>query len=160
MSHIDYEKLIDRAMHIIVKNSLETIKDNHIPGNHHFYISFLTNHPEVEISSTLRKKYPEEMTIVLQHQFEDLAVYTDRFTVTLRFNGKKEHLVIAFAAMTAFADPSVKFGLQFKHVNKNAKLDSEIEATSQDQIEIEKKQQDPEFNNVVAFDQIRKTKKG
>ena len=88
-------------------------REGALPGEHHFFITFDTNFSGVEISPQIKAKYPAEMTIVLQHQYWDLAIRPDSFTVTLSFNKRPERLVIPFAAMTAFADPSIKFGLQF-----------------------------------------------
>lgn len=114
---IDYGKLIDDAMHVIVKQALGFIKNGVLPGKHHFFISFLTGHPGVQISKALRDKYPEEMTIVLQHQFEELHIEEKFFSVVLSFDHVKEKVVIPFDSLIAFADPSVKFGLQFSHVD-------------------------------------------
>lgn len=110
---IDYSGMIDRAMRHVVKESLELAQKHGLPGQHHFYVSFLTGHPGTKISPTLRAKYPQEMTIVLQHQFWDLKIDDEGFSVMLSFNNIPEKLVIPFAALTAFADPSIKFGLQF-----------------------------------------------
>ena len=112
---IDYGKLIDDAMHIIVKKALEFVKTNGLPGNHHFFISFATTFPGVKISKALLKKYPEEMTIVLQHQFEELIVKDTCFSVKLSFENVKEKIEVPFDSLIAFADPGVRFGLQFKH---------------------------------------------
>lgn len=114
---IDYGKLIDDAMHVIVKQALGFINNGVLPGKHHFFISFLTSHPGVKISKALKDKYPEEMTIVLQHQFEGLHIEDKFFSVILSFDNVKENIVIPFDSLIAFADPSVKFGLQFSHVD-------------------------------------------
>ena len=92
---------------------LSRVADNGLPGDHHFYICFETGHPGVVIPDWLRKTYPDEMTIVLQEWFRDLAVAPDRFSVTLNFSDQAETLVIPFAAVRTFVDPSVKFGLKF-----------------------------------------------
>ncbi len=122
---IDYGQLIDDAMHIIVKRALERVVAEGLPGRHHFFISFVTNFPGVELSDTLRQKYPDEMTVVLQHQFEGLEVLDDCFKVTLSFDGQQEPVVVPFNSLVAFADPSVKFGLQFRH-SEEAQLLSEV----------------------------------
>jgi hypothetical protein len=114
---IDYGELIDDAMHIIVKQVLDLAQKEGLPGAHHFYISFLTGHTGVKISERLKSKYPDDMTIVLQHQFENLKVDSDKFAVSLSFEGVRESIVVPFDALTAFADPSVKFGLQFRSVD-------------------------------------------
>jgi len=115
---IDYGKLIDDAMHVIVRKALQRVSKDGLPGKHHFFISFLTNYPGVVLSDELRAKYPEEMTIVLQHQFEDLKVTDKRFDVVLSFDNVKENIGAPFDALLAFADPSVKFGLQFRQVEE------------------------------------------
>lgn len=105
-------------MHIIVKRALGHIKNGALPGKHHFFISFLTVHPDVKLPKHLKEKYPDEMTIVLQHQFEELKIDDAGFSVVLSFDNIKEKIVIPFAALIAFADPSVKFGLQFSHISE------------------------------------------
>lgn len=115
---IDYGKLIDDAMHVIVRKALQRVSKEGLPGKHHFFISFLTNYPGVVISDELKKKYPDEMTIVLQHQFEDLKVTEKRFDVVLSFDNVKENIGAPFDALLAFADPSVKFGLQFRQMDE------------------------------------------
>jgi hypothetical protein len=111
--YIDFPGLIDQAMRDVVRKALEAAATNGLPGEHHFFISFRTDFPGVKISDALLERHPTEMTIVLQHQFWDLKVEEDKFSITLSFNNIPEKLVIPFQAMSAFADPSVKFGLQF-----------------------------------------------
>jgi hypothetical protein len=120
---INYGALIDEAMHIIVKKSLEIAASKKLPGEHHFFISFITKFPGVNLSDKLRKKYPQEMTIVLQFQFEELKVEETSFSVVLSFDNVKEKVIVPFAAITAFADPSVKFGLQFRHIDEQPEED-------------------------------------
>lgn len=110
---IDYEALQQDALRGIVRAALQQIAKSGLPGEHHFYISFLTQAPGVVLSKRLKEKYPHEMTIVLQHRFWDLLVSDDRFEVKLTFDGVPERLVIPFAAIKVFIDPSVHFGLQF-----------------------------------------------
>lgn len=112
---IGYAEMIDDAMRGVVRETLRRIGDYGLPGDHHCYISFRTNYPGVKIADYLMERYPEEMTIVLQHQFWNLYIDEELFKVTLSFNRNKEELVVPFDALTAFADPSVKFGLQFQH---------------------------------------------
>ncbi|MCD6035996.1 MAG: hypothetical protein K0R63_1737 [Rickettsiales bacterium] len=123
---INYGELIDDAMHIIVKRALEIVREQGLPGDHHFFISFLTHYPGVQMSRSLKDKYPEEMTIVLQYQFENLIVTDEGFGITLSFDNIKERLEVPFAALTAFADPSVKFGLQFRHIEEDEAEGEEI----------------------------------
>lgn len=111
---IRYTELIDQAMRGVIRQVLRQVETAGLPGDHHFYITFLTNFPGVSISDSLKARYQHEMTIVLQHQFWDFKVEDARFTATLSFGGVPEKLVIPFAALTAFADPSIKFGMQFQ----------------------------------------------
>lgn len=111
---INYPNLIDHAMRGVVRDVLRQVQTGGLPGNHHFYISYSTMHPGVKMSEQLHAKYPREITIVIQHQFWDFKVDEHQFQVTLSFGGIPEKLTIPFAALTAFADPSIKFGLQFQ----------------------------------------------
>jgi uncharacterized protein len=110
---LEYQKLVENAMRTVVREALRLIDDTGLPGVHHFYITFRTQDDGVDISDQVAAQYPDEMTIVLEHQFWDLEVTDEKFGVTLSFGGKQERLVVPFAAITAFVDPSVKFGLQF-----------------------------------------------
>lgn len=122
-TYIDYGSLVDNAMHQIVKESLKIFAKLDEIGEHHFFVSFVTKYPGVLLSEKLQSKYPLEMTIVLQHMYENLEIDEEKIKVTLTFDGKKEDLIIPFAALTAFADPSVKFGLQFRHADELTTLD-------------------------------------
>ncbi|MDR0631749.1 MAG: ClpXP protease specificity-enhancing factor SspB [Holosporaceae bacterium] len=113
MDSFKYDELVQKALISVVKEVLETASANGLPGNHHFYIKFRTDHPKVVIPSFLREKHPEEVMIVIQYQFWDLKVSSEGFGVKLSFNGIQESLTIPFSALTAFVDPSVKFALQF-----------------------------------------------
>lgn len=110
---IDYEALAQEAMRGIVRAVLSGVAKNGLPGEHHFYIAFDTQAPGVILSRRLKEKYPEEMTIVLQHRFWDLAVTDERFEVKLTFDGIPERLVIPFTSVRVFFDPSVRYTLQF-----------------------------------------------
>jgi hypothetical protein len=111
---IDYEALAQDAMRSVVRNVLTRVAKTGLPGEHHFYVAFNTQAPGVTISKRLKEKYPAEMTIVLQHRFWDLSVTEDRFEVKLSFDGLPERLVVPFAAIKVFFDPSVRYGLQFE----------------------------------------------
>ncbi len=111
---LDYDRLVEDALRGVVREALRRTEREGMVGAHHFYVSFRTSHPGVEMADHLRAEHPGEMTIVLQHQFWDLAVDDDGFVVMLSFNGAHVRLRVPFAAVTAFADPSVQFGLQFK----------------------------------------------
>jgi hypothetical protein len=108
-----YEKMIDRALRGVVREALERASREGLRGAHHFYIGFATDMPGVSIPESLRARYPQDMTIILQHQFWDLEVGKDGFSVTLSFQRQPERLTIPFAAVRSFADPSVNFALEF-----------------------------------------------
>jgi hypothetical protein len=114
VDHIRYDLLVRRALRDVVRGVLADVARNGVPGDHHFYVAFDTRVEGVRISTRLRAQYPEEMTIVLQHQFWDLVVSEVGFEVGLSFNGIPERLVVPFDALKGFADPSVQFGLEFE----------------------------------------------
>ena len=109
----DYQKMVETALRGVVREALVRSARQGLPGAHHFYLAFRTKAPGVVLPDYLFAKYPEEMTIVLQHQFWGLEVGDEAFSVTLSFQNRPEQLTIPFVAVTSFADPSVKFGLQF-----------------------------------------------
>lgn len=109
-----YDRLAQDALRGVIRRALKVARDEGLPGEHHFYISFRTRTPGVDISERLRSQYPDEMTIVLQHQFWNLDVREDGFSVDLTFNKIPEKLIIPYAAVQGFFDPSVQFGLQFE----------------------------------------------
>ena len=112
-----YDLWIEEALRQVILRALRIAATEPLPGDHHFYITFRTSGEGVEMPSYLRAQHPDEMTIVLQHQFEELNADEEGFSVVLRFNGKPEKLVIPFDTVTSFADPSVNFGLQLKTVD-------------------------------------------
>lgn len=112
-----YDQLAQSALKGVVREALRKVeKSGQLPGDHHFYIAFNTRYPGVDIGERLSKRYPREMTIVIQHQFWDLDVHDDYFQVKLNFDHITEKLVIPFAAVKGFLDPAVQFGLQFEVV--------------------------------------------
>ena len=111
---IRYDLMVQEALKGVVRKLLIDAASSGLPGDHHFYISFRTPDPGVRISNRLREKYPEEMTIVLQHQFWDLGVTEHAFEVGLSFSGIPERLLVPFDSLTGFFDPSVQFGLKFE----------------------------------------------
>jgi hypothetical protein len=114
VDHIRYDLMVREALRGVVRRVLADIARNGLPGEHHFYISFDTRAEGVRISSRLRVQYPDEMTIVLQHQFWDLIVSEIAFEVGLSFGGVPERLHVPFEAIKGFFDPSVQFGLEFQ----------------------------------------------
>lgn len=140
---IDYEALAQDAMRGVVRTVLARTAKSGLPGDHHFYISFDTQHPGVLLSKRLREKYPEEMTIVLQHRFWDLNVTEDRFEVKLTFDGIPERLVVPFAAVKIFFDPSVRYGLQFESPDFGSESVEHAQASGDDEIVPERPQPGP-----------------
>jgi len=116
---IRYDLLTQQALRAMVRDLLADVAKKGLPGEHHFFISFDTNAEGVKLSQRMHAQYPDEMTIVLQHQFWDLAVFDDRFEVGLSFNGIPERLGIPLTAIKGFFDPSVQFGLQFEVVGED-----------------------------------------
>ncbi|NIX76453.1 SspB family protein [Microvirga terricola] len=110
---IRYDLLVQDALRGVVRKVLIDAGKDGLPGEHHFYISFRTDFPGVRLSNRLREKYPQEMTIVMQHQFWDLGVTEHSFEIGLSFSGVPERLLVPFDALTGFFDPSVQFGLKF-----------------------------------------------
>lgn len=117
---IPYDVWIDDALRGVIRRAVGQVAEHGLPGEHHFYVTFRTDAEGVELSGALRAQHPNQMTIVFQHQFRDLAVDDEALSVTLRFKGKPERLRVPFAAIVAFADPSVNFGLQFKTADADA----------------------------------------
>lgn len=150
---IDYNFYMRRAMQHMISEVLADVAENGLPGEHHFYISFQTSNRHVTIPDHLRASYPDEMTIVLQEWFDDLAVMgDDRFSVTLSFHGKAEQLIIPFAAITGFSDPSVQFNLRFDGV-----ADEDIESGDGDETDLAEKAEAPSGNaEVIQLDKFRK----
>ncbi|MDA0656058.1 MAG: ClpXP protease specificity-enhancing factor SspB [Proteobacteria bacterium] len=109
-----YDRMVENALKSVVREALEQVGEYGLPGAHHLYLTFATRHPGVRIPNSLIEKYPTEMTIVLQYQFWNLEVNEEWFAVALSFNDVQERLQIPFSAITAFADPSVNFALQFQ----------------------------------------------
>lgn len=122
--HIRYDVLARDALRGVLRRVLADAAEHGLPGEHHFYITFLSTAEGVKISPRLLSQYPQEMTVILQHQFWDLVVTDDRFEVGLSFNGIPERLVIPFSSIKSFFDPSVQFGLQFEANEESATADA------------------------------------
>jgi uncharacterized protein len=110
---IDYQRFVEDALRDAVRRLLADVAEQGLPDENHFYIGFLTGHPGVVMPRSLRDLYPEEMSLILQHQFWGLEVSADSFAVELSFSGRRQRLEIPFAALTMFADPSAEFALRF-----------------------------------------------
>lgn len=148
---IDYGSLMHRALRGLIDEVLSDVAEHGLPGAHHFFITIDTTHNGVEMADWLRERYPEEMTIVLQHWFENLATDDDGFAVTLNFGESPEPLYIPYDAIRTFVDPSVEFGLRFE-THAAARDPDEAEA-GEEGIEAEEEHQDAE---IVSLDSWRK----
>lgn len=116
--HIGYNSLTQAAMRGVVRATLEkAARLGHLPGDHHFFVTFRTRMPGMQMADWLKDKFPDEMTIVIQHQYENFKVFENSFEIVLRFGGNPEHLRIPFIAITRFVDPSINFGVQFDPVD-------------------------------------------
>ncbi|HEV7372669.1 SspB family protein [Arenibaculum sp.] len=162
VEHLRYDKMVEGALRGVVREALTQAAEHGLPGNHHFYLTFRTNHPGVDIPDYLSDQYPSEMTIVLQYQFYGLEISEDMFNVTLSFNNVHERLTIPFSAITTFADPSVNFALQFQplHAAEAMGAVDEIEASITEKVaetaERSSKEEQPKMGEVVALDAFRK----
>jgi len=117
---IDYPRIIQEALRDVVRRVLTQVAEHGLPGEHHFLIAFRTTHPDVRVPQFLRDMYPDEIKVMLQHQFWDLAVDEEYFSVTLSFNASRQSLTVPFAAVTAFVDPSVELVLRFESPGQSA----------------------------------------
>jgi hypothetical protein len=161
---LQYDVMVENALRGVVRQALAQVSERGLPGEHHFYITFRSDHPDVQMPEHLRERYPREMTIVLQYQFWDLEVGEEGFAATLSFNNRSERLQVPFDAVIAFADPSVRFGLQFDAGEEDASGESDADAPAQtveQQNEVGAQDQpapkEPgDENNVVTLDQFRK----
>jgi len=144
-----YDLMIEDALRLVVKQTMMRVCEDGLPGEHHFYITFLTKYPGVAIPDYLHTQYPEEMTIVLQHQFFGMKVDDKGFSVMLSFNNVRERLEIPFAAITTFVDPSVNFALQFQTM-------SEAKVDSPDKPEDEALPGEIKSGEVISLDKFRK----
>lgn len=150
---IDYGNLMHTAMRGLIKTVLKRVSETGLPGAHHFFITFDTREPGVEIADWLRERYPDEMTIVVQHWFENLEVGEDGFAITLNFGDAPEPLYIPYSAIQTFVDPSVEFGLRFESSDEEDEDPVEIEAKS---IEVEPDDEPHHDADIVSLDSFRK----
>ena len=150
---IDYGNLMHNAMRSLIQDVLTEVKNNGLPGEHHFFITFDTNHTGVEMASWLKDRYPTEITVVMQHWYDDLEVKDDGFSVTLNFGDTPEHLVIPYEAILTFVDPSVEFGLRFETNEEDEDTDEQKPTISKESIKDDTKK---ETGQVVSLDNFRK----
>jgi hypothetical protein len=142
---IDYGTLMHRALRGLIHEVLSDIAENGLPGAHHFFVTFDTRHPKARVPDSLRARYPEEMMIVLQHEFFDLSTDGDGFSVKLSFGDRPEPLYIPYDAIRTFVDPSVEFGLRF-----------ETHSSEDDDDEDDDEDEDPKDAEIVSLDSWRK----
>lgn len=157
---LDYDFLTQRALIRVVRDVLEMTEElGAAPGDHHFYIEFETRGDGVSVPDHLLETYPSRMTIVLQHQFENLEVREDEFSVTLWFKGKQARLIVPYTAITSFADPSVQFGLRFDALGA-IEAKTGTRAASKDEATRDEPEETPakiaEGASVVQLDAFRK----
>lgn len=145
---IDYGNLMHRAMRGLIQQVLTNVQESGLPGAHHFFITFDTNHPDVALADWLQDRYPGDMTVVIQHWFDNLDVDDEGFAITLNFGDKPEPMYIPFDAIRTFVDPSVEFGLRFETVDSD---DDDDEVGDDD--DAEEPSRDAQ---VVSLDSFRK----
>ena len=153
-----YDHMVDEALRGVMVKALRHAERYGLSGDHHFYITFRTDHPRAVVSADLKARYPEEITIVLQHQYWDLKVEETGFSVGLSFNQTPQILVVPYGAVTSFVDPSVKFGLQFRPQTDDARdSGGEAGATAPSQVApADEATPSADSDNVVALDHFRK----
>ena len=162
---IDYGNLMHQAMRGLIQSVLEDVAANGLPGEHHFFITFDTNHPDVEIADWLSDRYPGEMTVVMQHWFDNLDVTNVGFSVTLNFGDAPEPLYIPYDAIQTFVDPSVEFGLRFESQTAEDGEEAEdmvslVKEVTEEEVESEiveaVEEAEPKEAEVVSLDGFRK----
>ncbi|MEH6360015.1 MAG: ClpXP protease specificity-enhancing factor SspB [Amylibacter sp.] len=155
---INYAELMHNAMRGLMADLLRKIGKDGLPGEHHFFICFDTTHPGVDIADWLRERHPEEMTIVIQHWFDNLTVLDDRFSISLNFNDTPEALVIPFDAIKTFVDPTVEFGLRFDQDEEEESYHEDAPESPMMMIDddLEKETAPKKDADVVSLDSFRK----
>ncbi|RKF15122.1 hypothetical protein D6850_09760 [Roseovarius spongiae] len=130
---IDYGNLMHKAMRGLIQEVLGEVRDHGLPGAHHFFITFDTTHADARLADWLKERYPTEMTVVMQHWYDDLEVGADGFGVTLNFGDAPEHLWVPYDAIQTFVDPSVEFGLRFETQEDESEIEDADEPASEEQ---------------------------
>lgn len=151
---IDYGNLMHRAMRNLIQEVLTDVQSNGLPGEHHFFITFDTHHPDVNIADWLIDRYPGEMTVVMQHWYDDLQVTDTGFEVTLNFGDSPERLCIPYDAIKTFVDPSVEFGLRFETQEDEDEDEDDIPEVALAEVEPEEEPQ--KDADIVSLDSFRR----
>ena len=158
---LHYDVWIEDALRSVIRRTISYVSDNGLPGDHHFYITFRTSDNMVEMPDYLREDHPDEMTIVLQYQYDSLKVDENSIYATLRFNGKSETMIIPLSSVVSFADPSVNFGLQLKMANlddENLEYDANDTQDANGEIALKSTKENEGYTTgeVIALDTFRK----
>lgn len=151
---IDYGNLMHQAMRSLITEVLRDVEANGLPGDHHFFITFDTGHPDAMLADWLRDRYPQEMTVVMQHWYDNLKVDPQGFAITLNFGDAPEPLYIPFNAVRTFVDPSVEFGLRFETHDNDDEEDADEDAPMDE--DVEQGTDERKDAEVVSLDKWRK----
>lgn len=149
-TELNYGRMMQRALRSVMAEALGTVAENGLPGDHHFYITIDTRHPETDLPDWLRAEYPDQITIVLQFEFSNLEVTKDGFGVRMSFSDRPAAIYAPFDAVLTFVDPSVEFGLKFDATEVESEDTPEVE-------EADAEEEPTEGGEVVSLDQFRKT---
>jgi len=152
---IDYGNLMHQAMRGLIKTVLKGVQENGLPGAHHFFITFDTQHPEVKIADWLQQRYPDEMTVVMQHWYDNLEVTDEGFSVTLNFGDSPEPIYIPYDAIKTFVDPSVEFGLRFEAAEEEDDEDDLDQPDDEEEVGADDHRPDADIV-IVSLDSFRK----
>ncbi len=155
---IDYGNLMHDAMRGLIRDVLTGVAETGLPGAHHFFISFDTGHPDVEIADWLSDRFPDDMTVVMQHWFDDLKVDEEGFAITLNFGNQPERMYIPFDAIRTFVDPSVEFGLRFETQDSDDEAEDAADTAAPGEGPAEDEDEDDAKKDadVVSLDSFRK----
>ena len=158
---IRYDVLTQEALRDVIRKVLQEVADTGLPGEHHFFITFRTDHPSVRLSARMRERYPEEMTIVIQHSFWDLKITDTYFEIDLSFDDILERLRVPFSSLKGFFDPHVKFGVQFdaEYLEAaNGDVEVMLEASDDDDSDVENLPQVAQKRDVAKSEKKTKSK--
>lgn len=151
---IEYGNLMHDAMRGLIRQVLLDVAAHGLPGNHHFFITFDTEHPDAELADWLSDRYPGEMTVVMQHWYDKLEVGDEGFSVTLNFGDAPEPMYIPYDAIRTFVDPSVEFGLKFEQQEPSATKSDTLPQKEESELEVA--EEAPKAAEIVSLDSFRK----